>query len=539
MKRVLQTFVTLRILAKPALRAAALLKASLSFHLATINSVCTMSSSSISASVYDALVIGSGQAGTPLARALAGAGKKTAMVERWHVGGTCVNVGCTPTKTMIASGRVAYMARRAGDYGVELEKDALKINMETVRRRKRDIVKSFSGGSEQRLRDAGVDIIWGEARFTGKKEVKVKMNDGGEERTLTAELIFLNVGDRPARPDLPGLDAIAKERVLDSTSIMELGTVPDHLVVLGGGYVGVEFAQLFRRLGAKVTIVHRAKQLLPREDGDVARCVLDILTEDGIDVRLETTTVSVEAETAASESDSAAFTLVVESRANDKGAGGQDRIRGSHLLLAAGRIPNTDTLGADAAGITLDGKGYVVVDERLATTAEGIYCLGDCHGGPAFTHTSYDDFRIVRHNLVATQEPRKHPAFTTTHVSSSRRLTPYVVYMDPQVAHVGLHDRDLESLRQDGRKIMTAKMPMSYVARALETDETRGIMKAAVDGDSGEILGFTCVGIEGGEIMAVVQTAMMGGVKWWDLESAVWAHPSLAESLNNLWGFLE
>lgn len=491
----------------------------------------TMSSSS-KPTVYDAIVIGSGQSGTPLARALASSGKKTALIERWHIGGTCVNVGCTPTKTMIASGRVAHLVRRGADYGVEIPDGAPKINMETVRRRKRDIVTSFNSGGEKRVRDAGVDVLMGDARFTGPRKLSVKMNDGGEERAVKAELVFLNVGDRPGRPDLPGLDGVAAGRVLDSTSVMELGAVPEHLVVLGGGYVGLEFAQLFRRLGAKVTVVQRGKQLLPHEDEDVAKCVLEILTEDGIDVRLSTAAVSIEATNGSSSDD--AFSLAVK-----PSSGASESIRGSHLLLAAGRVPNTDTLGADAAGIKLDGKGYVVVDSSLATTAEGVYCLGDCHGGPAFTHTSYDDFRVARHNFARSQEPRGHPAMATTEVSSSRRLTPYVVYTDPQVAHVGLHEREVAALQKEGRKIMRAKMPMSYVARALETDESRGLMKASVDGDSGEVLGFACVGIEAGEIMAVVQAAMMGGVKYWDLESAVWAHPSLAESLNNLWGFLE
>jgi len=481
---------------------------------------------------YDALIIGSGQCGTPLASAFAKAGRKTALIERAHIGGTCVNEGCTPTKTMIASGRVAHLARRAADYGVVLPSSssspAVAVDMERVRQRKRDIVTSFSGGSEARLGKAGVDIIKGDARFVGPKTVKVRMSGGGgEDREVSGDVVVLNVGERPARPHLPGLEGVEAARVLDSTSIMELGKVPSHLVVLGGGYIGLEFGQLFRRLGADVTIVQRGAQLVPREDGEVAKCMLDILTEDGIKVYLSSTAESI----SSASGEELPLRLSVKSASE-----GSVTVQGSHVLLAAGRRPNTDTLDLEAAGVKTDAKGYLVVDEKLATSAEGVYGLGDAHGGPAFTHISYDDFRILRANLLPDAVPPTTPSMTTTAASKSRNLVPYVVYTDPQLGHVGLHDRDLA---HSGRKYKTASMPMSYVARALETDETRGMMKATVDAETGEILGFTCLGIEGGEVMAVVQTAMMGGVKWWDLEAAVWAHPSLAESLNNLWGFLE
>jgi pyruvate/2-oxoglutarate dehydrogenase complex dihydrolipoamide dehydrogenase (E3) component len=457
------------------------------------------------------------------------------MIERSHIGGTCVNEGCTPTKTMISSGRVAYLTKRGPqDYGVHYPSGGASgvwVDMTKVRQRKRDIVASFSGGSENRLVKAGVDILKGEARFVDGKTLAVKMNDGGEEKTVSADLIFISVGESPTRPDIPGLDSLDQAVVLNSTSIMELAEVPKHLIVLGGGYIGLEFGQLFRRLGAEVTVVQRATQLVPREDVDVAKCMLNIMQEDGITVHLSAT-----AKAFSTTQNNADLPITLEI-----GKDGQSlTISGSHVLLATGRKPNTAGLGLDTAGVKTTARGHVVVDDKLATNVPGIYALGDVHGGPAFTHISYDDFRIIRNNLLPDRLPATTPAMATTAASSSRNFVPYVMYTDPQLGHVGLHERDVEVLRREkGRKIKTAIMPMSYVARALETDETRGMMKAHVDADTGDILGFTCLGVDGGEVMAVMQTAMMGGLKWWDLEAAVWAHPSLAESLNNLWGFLE
>lgn len=474
---------------------------------------------------YDVIVVGSGQSGTPLAKAFASAGRRTALVERSAVGGTCVNVGCTPTKTMIASGRVAYLARRAADYGVNTGGD-IDIDMEVVRQRKRDIVTRWHSGSVKGLEKAGVDVVMGNASFVGEKKIKVHLNDGGE-REMDASTIFLNVGDRPLRPDTEGLDEIDPSRVLDSTSIMELDEVPNHLVILGGGYISLEFGQLFRRLGSQVTIIQRGKRLVSREDDDVSACMLDILKEDGITVHLSSSLSSV------AKTGDTRTPLAIKVRTE---LAETLRVPASHLLLAAGRVPNTDGLNLSAVGIETSDKGYFVVDEKLQTTAPGVYALGDAHGGPAFTHISYDDSRIIRANFLPETLPSSASAMSTTQSSSSRRLTPYVVYTDPQLGHVGLHARDLES---SGRKFKTAKMPMSSVARALETAEPRGIMKATVDAETGEILGFTCLGLEGGEIMSIVQTAMMGGLKWWDLEAAVWSHPTLAESLNNLWGYLD
>ncbi|KAM0349354.1 hypothetical protein ACHAPU_003763 [Fusarium lateritium] len=473
---------------------------------------------------YDAIIVGSGQSGNPVAKAFAKAGHKTAVIERTALGGTCVNVGCTPTKTMIASGRAAYMARRGGDYGVYAGGSDVEIDMVRVRQRKRAIVEQWNSGSVKGLDAAGVDVIMGEASFMGDKKLKVVVNNGGEKE-VTADKVFINVGERPSRPDIPGLNDMDPARILNSTSIMELDKVPQNLIVMGGGYIGLEFGQLFRRLGSGVTIIQRAKQLVPREDPDVAECLLDVLREDGITVHLLSTVTSILASTDAK----TPFTVSV------KTAEGQTEISGSHILLATGRVPNTDGLNLPEVGIETTPKGHIVIDDKLQTTSSGVYALGDCHGGAAFTHMSYDDFRIIRTNLLPGSMSPSIPAMPTAETSISRVLTPYVMYTDPQLGHVGLHERNLVDSK---REVKTAKMPMSYVARALETAEPRGLMKASVDAKTGEILGFTCLGLEGGEIMSIVQTAMMGNLKWWDLEAAVYAHPTLAESLNNLWAYL-
>ncbi|KAF1816287.1 FAD/NAD(P)-binding domain-containing protein [Eremomyces bilateralis CBS 781.70] len=481
---------------------------------------------------YDAVIIGSGQSGNPLAKAFADTGRKTALIEKADIGGTCVNWGCTPTKTMIASGRAAYLARRGANYGVNAGKNVnsdVLVDMERVRERKRDIVASFSGGNESRLLEAGVDVLKGEARFTGPKSLTVRMNDGGDKE-VTSDLIFINVGERPSRPDLSGIDSIPPERVLDSTTIMELGSVPEHLIVLGGGYIGLEFGQLFRRFGSKITIIQRAERLIPREDPDVSKCMLDILEEDGTCVYLSSQPNSI------SRTKNEALPVSLSIKFTD---GRTKTIEGSHLLLAAGRTPNTDTLNLTAAGVTTSPRGHVLVHDDLSTHVPGIFAIGDAKGGPAFTHISYDDFRIIRSNHIPSAMSPTARRLSTTKVSSSRRLTPYVIYTDPQVGHVGIHASDATTAPYQNRKVKTASMPAEYVARGLETDETRGMLKATVDADTGEILGFTAVCTEGGELMAVVQTAMMGGLKYWDLQEAVWAHPSWAESLNNLWASLE
>ena len=456
---------------------------------------------------YDCLILGSGQAGGPLATALANAGRKTALIERAHVGGTCINEGCTPTKTMVASARVAYLARRGADYGVGT--GAVTVDMQRVRQRKRDIVTSFRGGSERRIEAApNLDLIYGEARFTGPKTVQVTLN-AGATRELMADTIFINTGERPATPTVPGLDPA---RTLNSTSIMELDAVPAHLLVIGGGYVGLEFAQMFRRFGSQVTIIQRDKQLLGREDADVAEAVARILAEDGIEILLNS--APTQATTTGD-----GITLHV------KTPDGERDLTGSHVLVAAGRVPNTEALNLAAAGVATDGRGYIQVNERLETNAPGIYALGDVKGPPAFTHISYDDFRIIRTNLL------EHGATTTT-----GRLVPYTVFIDPQLGRVGLGE---DEARAQGRNIKVASMPMSWVARADEVAESRGFMKAVVDAETRQILGCAVLGIEGGELMAMMQIAIMGRVPYTVLRDAVFAHPTLAESLNNLFGMLD
>ncbi len=457
---------------------------------------------------YDAIVIGAGQAGGPLSTELARAGWKTALIEREHVGGTCINEGCTPTKTMVASARVAYLARRGADYGVQT--GPVTVDMTKVRQRKRDIVDSFRNGSQRSIESTkGVDLLMGEARFTGPKTLEVRLKSG-ETQQLTAGTIFLNAGDRPARPSLSGVENVS---TLDSTSIMELDTVPEHLLVVGGGYVGLEFGQMFRRFGSRVTIIQRGAYLLTREDADVAGEVANILREDGIEVLLETRPVRVEQSSAGN------ISLTVQTPA------GERTITGSHLLVATGRVPNTDWLNLDAAGIRVDKRGFIEVNERLETNVPGIYALGDIKGGPAFTHISYDDFRIIRTNLLEKGNASIHG-----------RLVPYTVFIDPQLGRIGLSETDA---RAEGRDIKVAKMPMNYVARALEVDESRGFMKAVVDAGTGQILGAAILGIEGGEIMAMLEVAMMGKVPYTVLRDAVFAHPTLAESLNNLFTGLE
>ena len=452
---------------------------------------------------YDAIVIGAGQAGGPLAGALARAGRRTALIEREHVGGTCINEGCTPTKTMVASGRVAYLARRGGDYGVRTGE--VTVDLARVRERKRAIVKRFREGSERRLRAIpGLDLLSGEARFVGLRAVAVS------GRNLTADQVFINVGCRPAAPDIDGIERVGP---LDSTSIMELDQVPEHLLIVGGGYIGLEFAQMFRRFGSRVTIVQRGKQLLPLEDLDVAGTVLEILKQDGIEVALEASP------RCAGPLPGGGVQLVVATPAGDI------TLKGSRVLLATGRTPNTDRLGAAAAGVNIDAKGFIVVNERLETSAAGVWALGDVKGGPAFTHISYDDFRVIRNNLLQGR-----------HTTTTGRLVPYTVFMDPQLGRIGLSER--EALAQ-GRPYRVARMPMSNVARALEMDEPRGVMKVLVDPHSGTLLGAAILGIEGGELMAMLQLAMMGNLPYHSLKDAVFAHPTLAESFNNLFANFE
>ncbi len=457
---------------------------------------------------YDAIVIGAGQAGGPLSTALAHAGLHTALIECIHVGGTCVNEGCTPTKTMVASARVAYLARRGADYGVHT--GPITVDMNVVRQRKRDIVDSFRNGSQHRIEaTSNVDLLMGEARFIAPKQIEIRLNNG-EIRQLEADKIFINTGARPQAPAIKGLEDIP---TLDSTSIMELDIVPEHLVIIGGGYIGLEFGQMFRRFGSQVTIIHRGAHLLAREDDDIADEVAKIIREDGIEVLLETTPLHV-ARNAQEQ-----IELTIHNSSGDR------TITGSHLLLAAGRMPNTDWLQVENAGLQTDKRGFIEVNDHLETNVPGIYALGDVKGGPAFTHISYDDFRIIRTNIIEGGS-----------ASIRDRLVPYTVFIDPQLGRVGISETEA---RQSGRRFRVAKMPMNYVARALEVDETRGFMKAIVDTESKQILGCAILGIEGGEIMSILEVAMMGKLPYTALRDATFAHPTLAESLNNLFSTLD
>jgi pyruvate/2-oxoglutarate dehydrogenase complex dihydrolipoamide dehydrogenase (E3) component len=451
---------------------------------------------------YDAVVVGSGQGGGPLSTALAKAGRRTALIEREHIGGTCINEGCTPTKTMVASARVAYLTRRAADYGVKT--GSIGIDMRRVRERKREIVESFRSGSERRITEGGVTVIRGEARFVGPKTLQVN-----EER-ITAEWIFINTGARPSRPPLPGLDSVPS---LNSTSIMELDELPQHLLVLGGGYVGLEFGQMFRRFGSDVSVVQRGPRLVGREDGDVADAVAGILREDGIQVFLSTAATRVEPDAGGG------IRLWIKSDDSEKA------LQGSHLLVAVGRTPNTDSLNLEATGLQPDRGGFLPTNERLETAVPGIWALGDVKGGPAFTHISYDDFRILKTNLIE-----------GGNATTRDRLVPYTVYIDPQLGRVGVSE---EEARMTGRPIRVAKMGMNHVARALEVDETRGFMKVVVDAETQQILGGVFLGIEGGELMSMLEIAMLGKLPFTGLRDAIFAHPTLAEAFNNLFARLD
>lgn len=457
---------------------------------------------------YDILIIGAGQSGGPLAGTLADAGQSVALVERKHVGGTCVNEGCTPTKTMIASARIAHLARRAAEYGVQT--GDVSVDLETVRQRKRDVVDSFRSSSRSAIEDSdGVDLIEGEASFVDDHTVSIALDDGSTQR-LRADRIVINTGERPVIPPVEGLDAVD---YLTSTSIMELSDVPDHLMVLGGGYIGLEFGQMFRRFGAEVTIIDRGDHILHREDPDVADALADILRDDGIRICLSTTMQSV------TQRDDGMIAARLD------GPDAPSRLNGSHLLVAAGRQPNTDALHLERAGVTTTERGYVQVNDRLETTADHIVALGDVKGGPAFTHISYDDYRIVRDNWLDGADR-----------STDGRLVPYTVFTDPQLGRVGLSEQDA---LDRGLDIQIAQMPMSQVARAIETDETRGLMKVVLDRETHMILGAAILGPGGGEIMSVLQMAMMGDVTADTIRESAFAHPTFTESLNNLFSTLD
>jgi len=404
---------------------------------------------------------------------------------------------------MAASARVAYLARRASDYGVETGR--VKVNLAQVRERKQKIVERFRNGAEECLETtANLDLIRGEASFIDARTVKVQ-GAGNETLRLSGEKIFINTGAKAVMPPIGGLNRVPS---LDSTSIMELEALPKHLLIMGGGYIAIEFGQMFRRYGSQVTIIERGEQLLVREDSDVAEEVYKILREDGIDVRLKARASRVET------NEQAEIELTVS------GDGGEVTVTGSHLLIATGRRPNVDHLNLGAAGVEVDEKGYVKVNDRLETNVPGIYAIGDIKPGPAFTHISYDDFRIIQANLLQ-----------NGNAASEARPVPYTIFMDPQLGRVGLTEKDA---RAQGRSIRVAKLSMDNVARGIEFGETRGFMKAIVDAETNQILGCAILGMEGGEVMTVLQVAMMGKLPYTVIRDGIFAHPTLAESLNNL-----
>jgi len=454
---------------------------------------------------FDTIIIGTGQSGKPLALALGRTGRKTAVVEVNHVGGTCINVGCTPTKTMVAAARVAYLARRSADFGVHA--NAPRVDLAEVWARKQRIVEQFRRGGQRGLESlSAIDLMFGEGSFADARTVRVRLNAGGE-RLLTADRIVINTGGRPVVPDIPGL---ADVNWLDSSSVMELQVLPAHLVVLGGGYIGLEFSQMFRRFGARVTVITRDDRLIPREDPDVSAEVEKILTEDGIHIVKNANTLRVEGRDGVQ--------VLVETPE------GPREIAGSHLLVAIGRAPNSDRLNLAAAGVATDKAGYITVDNRLETGVPGIYAIGDVKGGPAFTHISYDDYRVLRANWLEGGG-----------ATIDGRYVPNTMFIDPQLATVGVNETEA---KRRGLNYRVAKLPMTSVARAIEMSETRGFMKAIVDADTHQILGCTILGIEGGEIMSMLQIAMMGKVPYPVLREAIFAHPTLAESLNNLFATL-
>ncbi|HXB09263.1 MAG TPA: mercuric reductase [Puia sp.] len=452
---------------------------------------------------YDAIIIGSGQAANPLAKKLAAAGWKTALIEKKFIGGTCINVGCTPTKTLIASGRVAYLVKRSADFGIHTTGFSVNIE-EVIRRKNAHVLTARESTSKRLLETPNLDVVFGNATFTGAKEVTVMAEDGSVS-TMTAEKIFLNTGTRPVIPPVPGLADIP---YLTSDTILDLLEIPTHLAIIGGSYIALEFGQLYRRLGSEVTILENDAQFLHKEDEDIAAEIRNFLEEDGI--RIHTGTK-------------------VERIAKGEGgvrilmSGGV--VNASHVLVATGRAADTSALRTAAAGIALDRHGFVVVDDKLETNIPGIYALGDVNGGPQFTHISYNDHLIVYRNLVEKADSSK-----------AGRLPVYCLFTDPELGRIGLTEKEA---RDRGMNIKVATLKASHIARAWENDETRGILKAIVNMDDKTIAGAAMLSVNGGELMSLLQMAMMGGITYDVVRDGVFAHPTFAESLNNLFAKLK
>ncbi|HJO04496.1 MAG TPA: FAD-containing oxidoreductase [Acidobacteriota bacterium] len=452
---------------------------------------------------YDALIIGTGQAGPPLAARLAAEGWKVAIIERDRFGGTCVNEGCTPTKALVASARAARVARRAADYGVEIS-GSIAVNMADVKARKDRIVQRSTSNVEKWLRAlANCTVYQGHARFDGPSTVEV-----GDSR-LQADKIFVNVGTRPSVPSMPGLDAVD---YLTSSRMMDVDFVPEHLVVIGGSYIGLEFGQMYRRFGSQVTIVQRGPRLIPRDDEDVSEAVGEILTNEGIDIR-------VNAECTAAERHGDGVRVRLDCDA------GAPTVDGSHLLLAVGRRPNTDDLGLETTGVEVTERGTIVVDEQLRTAEPGIWALGDCNGRGAFTHTSYNDYEIVAANLLDGDTRRVRDRFLC-----------YGLFIDPPLARVGMTETEV---RRSGRPALVAKRPMTRVSRAIEKGETQGFMKIAVDAETEQILGAAILGIGGDESIHCIIDVMYAKAPFTVIKRAVHIHPTVSELIPTLLGDLE
>jgi pyruvate/2-oxoglutarate dehydrogenase complex dihydrolipoamide dehydrogenase (E3) component len=450
---------------------------------------------------YDVLILGSGGGGKLTAWHMARSGLRTAVVERRWIGGSCPNIACLPSKNEIRSAFIAHCARTGAEYGVMT--GPVKVDMGKVIARKRAMVEALVATHLKNYRESGAELIMGSGRFVGAKTLEVNLNDGGT-RTLTGDKVFLNVGTHAAIPNVPGLEAT---KPMTHIEALELDVLPAHLIVIGGGYAGLELAQAYRRFGAEVTVIESAPQLMSREDADASHEIRRILAGEGIQIHLPAEFVKAGGRSGDQVS------VVVRT-------GGAERtIEGSHILLAAGRVPNTAGIGLDKAGVELDGRGFVKVNERLETSAPEVWALGECAGSPMFTHISEDDFRIVRDNLNGGKR------------STRERFTPYCMFTDPPLAHVGLSEG--EAARQ-GVRTRVAKLPMKAVLRAQATGETEGFMKALIAESDDRILGLTMVGAEAGEVLAVVQTAMMAGLPYTKLRDADYAHPTFSEGFNFL-----
>jgi pyruvate/2-oxoglutarate dehydrogenase complex dihydrolipoamide dehydrogenase (E3) component len=450
---------------------------------------------------YEVLVLGSGAGGKLVAWHMAQAGRRTAVVERKWIGGSCPNIACMPSKNEIWTAKAAHFVHHAAEYGMTT--GPVAVDMAVVRDRKRKMVEAQVAAHLRNYEASGTELIMGSARFVAPKTLEVVLNGGGT-RTLSGDKVFINVGTHALIPDVPGLVAA---RPLTHIEALELDYLPRHLIVLGGGYVGLELAQAYRRFGSRVTIIEPGVQLMAREDPDVAQEVERVLSAEGIEILLDAEVLSVRGRSGE------AVSLVVRT------ISGERTVDGSDILVAAGRVPNTAGIGLEDAGVELDDRGYIRVNERLETSAPGVWALGECAGSPQFTHVSEDDFRIVRDNLAGGKR------------STRDRLVPYCMFTDPPLAHVGLSERDAE---RQGVKARVGKLPMSGVLRAKAIMEMQGFMKVLVDEADDRILGFTMIGPEAGEVMAVMQTAMLASLPYTRLRDAVLTHPTFAEGLGPL-----